>query len=113
MERRPPTRRIPDPASVEGAEARIVNKVFQFRDKAHQEKSVEWLQSMGCKLTHCDGDVYVLKGLVGVICGLNPKDDPVTVAVQFGFLLAGPYWPKVYPKLLSRINKRWKLEKRK
>jgi len=61
-----------------------------------------WLRSLGCTVIHVDGATdaapagraATIDGLTGIRVGLTPTD-PISCAVQLGFALAGPYWPRV------------------
>jgi len=84
-------------------EARIAAKVWQFYT-GDREGAVAWLKTLGCVVASVDGDCYTLQGIAGVRSALLPTD-PSTIAVCFGFLLAGASWPQVYPGLLPAVNR--------
>ena len=84
---------------------RLTEKVFAFLD--NPEPVIDWLKTLGCKdVVQSEPGSWALTGLTGIRCGLV-QADPITVATQFGFLLAGPYWPQVYRGLHKAVDKRW------
>jgi hypothetical protein len=56
-----------------------------------------------------DGSVTAV-GPSGITCGIALGGDPVTQAVQLGFLFFGQLWPFAVPDLLPSVNRRWKAE---
>jgi hypothetical protein len=86
-------------------EERIADMVF-FWMEGRQTKVIIWLKSIGCKVERV-GEQINIQGICGVNGGLCTGQDPNTVAVMFGFMIAGPYWPQAFPKLQREVNKRW------
>lgn len=69
----------------------------------------EWLARLGCEIVYVSSSELNVKGLTGMMCGMIVTD-PVSCAVQLGFMMAGFYWPQVYPGLLPIVNKKWKVQ---
>ena len=94
---------------------RLADQVWRFWKGDHAE-IVGWLQWLGCTLVTSDvSDDYAeyhLDGLTGVRVGLlyGPHTDPTSVAISFGFLLAGPFWPYCYPKALELVQQNYSAE---
>lgn len=65
-----------------------------------------WLGRLGCRIAHRRDEIgeWVLDGPSGIRTGLSRGLDAVTVAVQLGFLLAGPHWPFVFPRLMETAD---------
>jgi hypothetical protein len=77
---------------------------------------MEWLLKLGCEIpiSRGTGDncEYVVDGLTGIRVGLMyPCTDPITVGVQFGFMVGGQMWAHAYPGLLEAISVKWKAGK--
>lgn len=85
---------------------RIAEKAIQFW-RGEEADVIRWLESLGCVVTRSQPGEYCLMGIAGCNSALT-KGDPNTIAVCIGFLLAGMYWPQVYPSLQSRVNALWK-----
>jgi hypothetical protein len=81
---------------------------FCFGDPAG---TITWLQSLGCECQSNSDGSWTVKGIAGVSGGLMVSD-PVTVVSQLGFLLAGMYWPQVFPDLLKEVDKRWQAHRK-
>lgn len=99
------------------ADERLAEAVWQFRGGEHQA-TVRWLQALGCNLVSTDGSPettiqYTLDGLTGVRTALlYPSEEPIGLAVCFGLLMAGMFWPQVYPKTLELVKARWTAERK-
>jgi len=89
---------------------RILEFAFKLRD-GDVDSVQAWLTSLGCKDVYRNEKELHLTGLTGVRVGMIGNQDPITCAVQIGFALAGPFWPHVYPELLSATSKQWKSER--
>ncbi len=87
-------------------EDRLAHQALAFQDDP--DAVVRWLESLGCRLVHHEGGQWTLDGLTHMRCGLVTGMDPMTTAVQFGFLLSGPFWPHLYPQLLKAVNRLWR-----
>lgn len=99
-------------------DTRLAEQAVRFvRGGADAQAVIEWLEKMGCKAQVMqrseDGQpsVWAVDGCTGIRAGFVPVDDPVTVAVNLGFVLAGEYWPQVYPHLLRAVDRLWKEER--
>jgi len=97
--------------SVDLGSARLAEKVWRVQD-GHSDEVVTWLELLGGQVMQRDGNPvhqWTIRGSSGVVSALtNPPSDPVTTAVVLGFLIAGPYWPMAFPRLLPVVNKEWK-----
>lgn len=74
---------------------------------------VDWLQRLGCVLVHAEpgGTSWVLDGLTGVRCGLTVCG-PLDAFAMFGLLLAGVWWPQVFPRLPEMVDRAAKAAKK-
>jgi len=85
---------------------RIADKVLAAVEARSVEPLIEWLVTLGCTWAVRSAGGHAVDGLTGVRVGFALAD-PVTMAVQTGFALAGPFWPQAYPGLLVEVNRRW------
>lgn len=98
------------PPILDPLNARLVEQVMAFWNGEHEEV-VRWLCTLGCRVTHHEGGEYAILGTSGITCGLvYPAGDPTTVLVQFGFLLAGMHWTKVFAPAQAGVNWQWSRE---
>ena len=89
-----------------GLEERIASQVIAFATGRHDD-AIAWLVSLGCRVTtHGDGS-WTLVGLTGMTCGLM-RCSPIDAFPVFGFLLAGMFWPHVYPRLPKLVDAAYK-----
>jgi hypothetical protein len=106
------TRRPP----IDPMDQRLADQVWAFY-RGETTQVVLWLLRLGCEIPisrgtgdHCE---YTIQGLTGIRVGIYyPGLDPVTLGVQFGFLLGGQMWASVYPRMLEAVNAKWKEERR-
>lgn len=88
---------------------RMAHQAFQFWLGDHKNP-LSWLESIGCRIEPIGPRDLVIIGPSTIRCGLPYwTGDPVAVAVQFGFAMAGGYWPEVYPGMLPEVNRLWRL----
>lgn len=86
---------------------RIYEKTFELVDGRIDEVAT-WLVSIGCSVTERNDNQVTLKGTTGVTSAIVRGMDPITSAAILGYLTAGGFWFKVYPDLLTLVNKTWK-----
>jgi hypothetical protein len=78
-----------------------------------RSQALTWLTSVGCRVDILETDEsgeatsWVVDGLTGVRVGMG-AGDPITMAVCLGLVLAGEFWPQVYPGLLERVDTLWR-----
>ncbi len=89
---------------------RIVAQIMEFCYGKHEDV-LKWMESLGCKVTNNGDGTWVVIGLTGITCGL-PKLSPIDLAPQFGFILAGMYWPWAFPGLLEQADKAYKAKRK-
>jgi hypothetical protein len=99
---------------VEQCTDRLAVWVWRWMDGEY-DAVIGWLRAMGCTVTRA-GEDWMVRGSTGVMTGLMPTQnhlDPVSTAIQFGFILAGELWPFAFPGLLEKVNQEWKRRRRK
>lgn len=88
---------------------KIVGKVMEAHKTKDLTELVAWLERLGCRKVEKDKTSATLTGLTGMRVGFT-LGDPCTLAVCTGFALFGPFWVQICPRLLERVNKKWKKE---
>lgn len=91
---------------------RVVEMIFRFA-AGETEFVLNWFRKLGCTVEFLGESSWKLSGLTGQPkwCGLMVMP-PVDLAPVFGLILAGIWWPRVYPDLLKRTDKEFKRRKK-
>ena len=97
----------PYPATPSGAEARLIDMIMAWYQGKYQEV-ICWLRAVGCKVDKSGEGAWTVKGLTGITCGIMEGMSPIDSFAMFGFMLAGPYWPQVFPNVPKEVDKRYK-----
>lgn len=98
----------PYPATQSGAERRVADMVLLW-EKGDYQAVLTWLRRLGCKVDEMEQYLsWAVDGLTGVRCSLMAKSSAIDTFAQMGIILAGPFWPMVFPnlpKMVDRLSK--------
>lgn len=71
----------------------------------------EWLKSVGLEAELTGDTLLIHNPHLALTTGLTAGTEPPTKAVCLGFALAGAFWPQVFPRLLTLVNRRWQAQR--
>jgi hypothetical protein len=86
-------------------ESRVAEQVRAWR-AGRTGNVLVWLQQLGCRILSRPelGTTWHLRGIAGSNATLGRDDDPRDIAVALGMLIAGMFWPDVFPALLTLVR---------
>jgi len=87
--------------------ARVVEMTMAWWRGEHA-MVLAWLTALGCRVEGPTSHVWVVTGLLGSRHGLAAGIEPITLAAQLGLILAGGWWPQVFPRLIEAAARAWK-----
>ena len=83
---------------------RLVEMTFAPLDEV-----ARWLARLGLEIRRQEETLVVVRNPhLNVVTAILADSDPVTKAVCLATVTAGLSWPAVYPRLLDRVNRRWR-----
>ena len=83
---------------------RLVEMTFAPLDEV-----ARWLARLGLEIQRQEETLVVVRNPhLNVVTAILADSDPMTKAVCLATVTAGLSWPAVYPRLLDRVNRRWR-----
>ena len=88
-------------------EDRLVEMVFAD----DRDSLPNWLSKIIRGVVFIENDtIYFRNEDINLTGGVSIESDYTTKAVMVAFVIAGIQWPFLFPKLLEKVNKQWKLK---
>jgi hypothetical protein len=73
------------------------------------EEIATWLARLGLEIRRQEETLVVVRNPhLNVVTAILADSDPVTKAVCLATVTVGLSWPAIYPRLLERVNRRWR-----
>jgi hypothetical protein len=106
-------RDCPYPATTSGMCRRAADMVLMWEAGDYQAV-IAWMRRIGCEVEEMEWSgegadrraaSWTVDGIAGVRCGMAAGMSAIDVVPQFGLILAGAFWPQVYPYLQAMVNR--------
>jgi hypothetical protein len=83
---------------------RLVEMVF-----APAQDAARWFESLGFQVEAQEDGVFIVCNGNGTFrTAISDQIDPVNRAVCMAWVIAGMFWPTIFPGLLKEIGKQWR-----
>ena len=105
----------PHPPTQKGMVQRACDMIMLW-ESGDYPAVLAWLRRLGCKVEEMERSngkpvSWAIDGIAGVHCGLSTGLAPLDMVPVVGFILAGPFWPQIFPTLGAIVGKALKERK--